>query len=76
MRNPTKSRDSTIQSAAGLIAASRCIGCEVARMVIAQLLRRLAAYERSQRSLRSSSPKMHFPDPPFGGSLREYPRPN
>jgi hypothetical protein len=49
MRNPTKSRDFTIQLAASLIAASRWIGCEVARMVIAQLLRRLAAYERSQR---------------------------
>jgi DNA-binding response OmpR family regulator len=45
MRNPTKSRDVAIQLEASLIAASRRIGCEVARMVIAQLLRRLAAYE-------------------------------
>jgi hypothetical protein len=49
MRNPPKSRGFTVQLAASLIAASRWIGCEVARMVIAQLLRRLAAYERSQR---------------------------
>ncbi len=49
MRNPTKSRDVTIQLEASLIAASRWIGREVARMVTAQLLRRLAAYERSQR---------------------------
>jgi len=49
MRNPTKSRDFTIQLAASLIAASRWIGREVARMVIAQLLRRLAVYDRSQR---------------------------
>jgi hypothetical protein len=48
MRNPIKSRDATIQLAASLTAASRRIGREVARMVIAQLLRRLAAYERSQ----------------------------
>src|SRR2546430_299372 len=41
MRNPTKSRDVTIQLEASLIAASRWIGREVARMVTAQLLRRL-----------------------------------
>jgi hypothetical protein len=48
MRNPTKSRDVTIQLAASLIAAFRRIGREVARLVIAQLLRRLTIYEWSQ----------------------------
>ncbi len=57
MRSSTKSRDVTIQLEASLIAASRWIGREVARMVTAQLLRRLAAYERSH---------MYFSDPPFG----------
>jgi hypothetical protein len=49
MRNPTTPRDVAIQLEASLIAASRWIGREVARMVTAQLLRGLAAYERSQR---------------------------
>ncbi len=49
MRSSTKSRDVTIQLEASLTAASRWIGREVARMVTARLLRRLAAYERSQR---------------------------
>jgi hypothetical protein len=49
MRNPIKSRGATIRLAASLTAASRWIGREVARMVTAQLLRRLTAYERSQR---------------------------
>jgi hypothetical protein len=49
MRKPAKSRDVTIQLEARLIAASRWIGREVARMVAAQLLRHLATYEGSQR---------------------------
>jgi len=49
MRSSTKSRDVTIQLEASLIAACRWIGREVARMVTVRLLRRLAAYERSQR---------------------------
>jgi|HubBroStandDraft_6_1064221.scaffolds.fasta_scaffold681247_2 hypothetical protein len=67
MRNPTKSRDAAIQLAASLFTASRWIGREVARMVTAQLLRRLAAYERSQRCSQVKFPKNAFPDPPFGG---------
>jgi hypothetical protein len=47
MRAPA--REVTIQLEASLIAASRWLGREVARMVTGQLLRRLAAYERSQR---------------------------
>ena len=43
------SRDMTIQLEAALIAGSRWIGRELARMVTAQLLRRLAAYERAQQ---------------------------
>jgi hypothetical protein len=48
MREPSKSRHVTARLEASLIAASRWIGREVARMVIAQLLRRLATYERTQ----------------------------
>jgi hypothetical protein len=47
MINPTKSGDVMIQLEASLIAASRWICREVARMVTARLVRRLAAYERS-----------------------------
>ena len=47
MSGPT--REVTIQLEASLIAASRWLGREFARMVTAQLLRRLAAYERGQR---------------------------
>ena len=49
MRDPRKSRDFTIRLETSFIAASRWIGREITRMVIARLLRRLAAYERSQR---------------------------
>jgi hypothetical protein len=49
MRELARSRDVTIPLEAGLIAASRWIGREVARMVTAQLLRRLVAYERTQQ---------------------------
>ena len=49
MRNPTKLGEVIIQLEASFIAASFWIGREVVRMVTTQLLRRLAAYERSQR---------------------------
>ncbi len=51
MRNPAKLRDVAIRLEASLIVASRWIGCAIARMVITQLLRRLAAYETSSATL-------------------------
>ena len=47
MRDPSKSRGVTIRFEVILIAASRWIGREITRMVIARLLRRLAAYGRT-----------------------------
>ena len=49
MRSLTISRGVTIQVEAGLVVACRWLAGEIARMVTAQLLRRLEAYERSER---------------------------
>ncbi|MBV9427044.1 MAG: hypothetical protein JO084_04860 [Bradyrhizobiaceae bacterium] len=49
MRSLTISRGVTIPVEAGLVAACRWLAGEIARMVTAQLLRRLEAYERSER---------------------------
>jgi len=54
MRDPRKLLE------AGLIAASRWIGREVARMVVARVLRRLAAYETTQRYSQVESPRYVF----------------
>jgi hypothetical protein len=59
MTTSTRSKDVTIQLEASLIAAARWIGRQVARMVTARLLCRLAAYEKSQR-YSSSSPRHVF----------------
>ena len=49
MRSLTISRGVTIQVEAGLVVACHWLAHEIARMVTAQLLRRLEAYERSER---------------------------
>ena len=50
MRSLTISSGVTIQVEAGLVVACRWLAREIARMVAAQLLRRLEAYERSDFS--------------------------
>jgi hypothetical protein len=49
MRSATVQGRVTIRLEENLIAVSRRIAREIARMVLSRLLRRIAAYERSQR---------------------------
>jgi hypothetical protein len=61
MRSATEWRGVTIRLEDNLIAVCRRIGRDIARIVMSQLLRRIAAYERSQDYCWLKSPTKVFP---------------
>jgi hypothetical protein len=60
MRSATEWGRVTIRLEENLIAVSRRIGREIARMVISRLLRRIAAYGRSRRCYSLKFPTNFF----------------